>query len=77
MYIDFAINFTYPWSMTGGFDVYDVSDVLMPGVVQDASVFLNGMCLSARSRPAQTNRLGSQTLKFARRSTLPPSRIGP
>ncbi|KAG5635789.1 hypothetical protein H0H81_010132 [Sphagnurus paluster] len=46
MFIDYAINYTYPWSLsqdsdTFGFDVYDVTDATNPQINQDASVFLN------------------------------------
>ncbi|KAF8074955.1 Alpha/Beta hydrolase protein [Lyophyllum atratum] len=46
MFIDYAINYTYPWSLskntdTFGFNVYDVTDATNPQINQDASVFLN------------------------------------
>ncbi|KAF8659838.1 hypothetical protein AX16_001723 [Volvariella volvacea WC 439] len=45
-FIDYAINYTYPWNLTQGtdyfgFNVYDVPDALVPRVNTDASVFLN------------------------------------
>jgi len=58
--MDYAINFTFPWTLgpprgatlgpdSGvGFDVYDLPDALFPEVPQDASVFLN----DARTRSA-------------------------
>ncbi|OJA08691.1 hypothetical protein AZE42_01195 [Rhizopogon vesiculosus] len=40
--LDYAINFTFPWSLSGGtFDVYDIPDALNPEAPSDASVFLN------------------------------------
>ncbi|KAJ7574418.1 Alpha/Beta hydrolase protein [Mycena floridula] len=45
--IDYAINFTFPWTLCQGdpnqscFDVYSVPDALDPEVNRDASVFLN------------------------------------
>ncbi|KAG5715584.1 Vitellogenic carboxypeptidase [Termitomyces sp. T112] len=46
MFIDYAINYTFPWSLskntsTFGFDVYDVTDATNPQINQDASIFLN------------------------------------
>ncbi|KAF5383799.1 hypothetical protein D9615_003548 [Tricholomella constricta] len=46
MFIDYAINYTCPWSLskntdTFGFNVYDVTDATNPQINQDASVFLN------------------------------------
>ncbi|KAG6891176.1 hypothetical protein C0995_008428, partial [Termitomyces sp. Mi166 len=46
MFIDYAINYTFPWSLskntsTFGFNVYDVTDATNPQINQDASVFLN------------------------------------
>ncbi|KAF5315989.1 hypothetical protein D9758_018113 [Tetrapyrgos nigripes] len=45
-FIDYAINFTFPWNIsltTGdfGFDVYDVQDALSPEAPMDASVWMN------------------------------------
>jgi len=46
-FIDYAINFTFPWSASGftndnEFNVYDIPDSPMnPGINSDASVFLN------------------------------------
>lgn len=46
-FIDYAINFTFPWTLCkddpnqGCFDVYDAQDALFPEANQDASVFLN------------------------------------
>ncbi|KII85865.1 hypothetical protein PLICRDRAFT_44287 [Plicaturopsis crispa FD-325 SS-3] len=43
--LDYAINFTYPWSLSkavgGTFDVYDIPDALSPEAPMDPSVFLN------------------------------------
>lgn len=43
--LDYAINFTFPWSLsksTGGmFDVYNIPDALNPEAPMDGSVFLN------------------------------------
>ncbi|KAH7885867.1 alpha beta-hydrolase [Phlebopus sp. FC_14] len=43
--LDYAINFTFPWSLsksTGGmFDIYNIPDALNPEATMDASVFLN------------------------------------
>ncbi|RDB23681.1 hypothetical protein Hypma_009154 [Hypsizygus marmoreus] len=46
MFIDYAINYTYPWNLsqttdTFGFNVYDVTDATNPQINQDASLFLN------------------------------------
>ncbi|KAG6812783.1 hypothetical protein H0H92_000553 [Tricholoma furcatifolium] len=44
MFIDYALNYTFPWTLgfeTGNFDVYDVTDATNPSINQDASVFLN------------------------------------
>jgi len=46
MFIDYAINYTFPWSLskttdTFGFNVYDASDATNPQPNTDASVFLN------------------------------------
>jgi len=40
MLIDYASNFTFPWS-SGAFDVYDIPDALNPESPTDASKFLN------------------------------------
>ncbi|THV05581.1 alpha/beta-hydrolase [Dendrothele bispora CBS 962.96] len=47
-FIDYAINFTFPWNIsltTGefGFDVYDVQDALSPEAPMDASVWMNAL----------------------------------
>ncbi|KAI9568043.1 Alpha/Beta hydrolase protein [Boletus coccyginus] len=39
--IDYAINFTFPWSSGGEFDVYNIPNALSPEASMDASVFLN------------------------------------
>ncbi|KAG6374843.1 hypothetical protein JVT61DRAFT_4228 [Boletus reticuloceps] len=43
--LDYAINFTFPWSLSkssgGTFDIYNVPDALNPEAPMDASVFLN------------------------------------
>ncbi|THU97262.1 alpha/beta-hydrolase [Dendrothele bispora CBS 962.96] len=39
--VDYAINFTFPWSGFTGFDVYDIPDALNPEVPADPTVFLN------------------------------------
>ncbi|KAG9312814.1 Alpha/Beta hydrolase protein [Chiua virens] len=43
--IDYAVNFTFPWSLSessgGTFDVYNIPDGLNPEAPMDASVFLN------------------------------------
>ncbi|KIM44598.1 hypothetical protein M413DRAFT_8957 [Hebeloma cylindrosporum] len=43
MFIDYAINYTFPWNNPQGFpfNVYDIPDALNPKVATDASVFLN------------------------------------
>ncbi|TFK74999.1 alpha/beta-hydrolase [Pluteus cervinus] len=46
MFMDYAINYTYPWTLGQnatdfGFDVYNAPDALLPRVNADASVFLN------------------------------------
>ncbi|KAF8917843.1 alpha/beta-hydrolase [Mucidula mucida] len=42
-FIDYALNFTYPWNETlgNGFDVYDIPDALFPEVPMDGNVFMN------------------------------------
>ncbi|KAK0467098.1 Alpha/Beta hydrolase protein [Desarmillaria tabescens] len=40
-FIDYALNFTYPWNITQGFNVYDIPDALNPEVTTDGTVFLN------------------------------------
>ncbi|KAF8142101.1 Alpha/Beta hydrolase protein, partial [Boletus edulis] len=39
--VDYAINFTFPWSSGSLFDSYNVPDALSPEASTDASVFLN------------------------------------
>ncbi|EPQ51722.1 alpha/beta-hydrolase [Gloeophyllum trabeum ATCC 11539] len=39
--LDYAVNFTFPWSAGKDFDVYDIPDALSPEAPQDGSVFLN------------------------------------
>ncbi|KAL4244407.1 Carboxypeptidase [Abortiporus biennis] len=42
--VDYALNFSLPWSIGNdfnGFDVYNVPDALLPEAPMDASVFLN------------------------------------
>ncbi|EIN03589.1 alpha/beta-hydrolase [Punctularia strigosozonata HHB-11173 SS5] len=39
--MDYALNFTFPWNLTQGFDVYDIPDALNPEVPMDPSVFFN------------------------------------
>ncbi|OBZ74243.1 Serine carboxypeptidase-like 21 [Grifola frondosa] len=45
--VEYALNFTYPWNVTGnvqtldGFDVYDIPDALNPEVPLDGSSFYN------------------------------------
>ncbi|KAJ8597488.1 alpha/beta-hydrolase [Rhizopogon salebrosus TDB-379] len=43
--LDYAINFTFPWSLSkesgGVFDYYNIPDALSPEAPMDASVFLN------------------------------------
>ncbi|KAG6377286.1 Alpha/Beta hydrolase protein [Boletus reticuloceps] len=46
--IDYAVNFTFPWSLGHMFDAYNVPDALSPEAPIDASVFLN----DARTRAA-------------------------
>ncbi|KAI9568045.1 alpha beta-hydrolase [Boletus coccyginus] len=46
--VDYAINFTFPWSSGGEFDYYNIPDALSPEASIDASVFLN----DARTRAA-------------------------
>ncbi|KAF8967659.1 Alpha/Beta hydrolase protein [Flammula alnicola] len=45
MFIDYAINYTFPWNLTDNpgfsFNVYDIPDALNPKVTMDASVFMN------------------------------------
>ncbi|KXN92402.1 Carboxypeptidase cpdS [Leucoagaricus sp. SymC.cos] len=46
MYIDYALNYTFPWTLTQGtdifgFNVYDVPDVGDPNNIGDGTVFLN------------------------------------
>ncbi|KAF4610524.1 hypothetical protein D9613_006929 [Agrocybe pediades] len=46
MYIDYAINFTFPWSLQDNpdgfpFNVYDIPDALNPKVNMDAGPFMN------------------------------------
>ncbi|KAJ3510060.1 hypothetical protein NLJ89_g4887 [Agrocybe chaxingu] len=46
MFIDYALNYTFPWTLTDNpegfpFNVYNIPDALNPKVPQDASVFLN------------------------------------
>lgn len=46
MMIDYAVNYTYPWSLskntnTFGFDVYDATDATNPEPAMDGSIFLN------------------------------------
>ncbi|KAF9525355.1 Alpha/Beta hydrolase protein [Crepidotus variabilis] len=45
MYIDYALNYTFPWNLTDqpgfSYNVYDIPDALNPKVPQDASVFMN------------------------------------
>ncbi|KAF8906194.1 Alpha/Beta hydrolase protein [Gymnopilus junonius] len=45
-FVDYAINFTFPWNLTNNpdgfpFNVYDIPDATNPKVPNDASVFLN------------------------------------
>ncbi|KAF8556411.1 alpha/beta-hydrolase [Imleria badia] len=46
--LDYALNFTFPWSSGGNFDDYNIPDALSPEATADASVFLN----DARTRAA-------------------------
>ncbi|KAI0954566.1 hypothetical protein AcW1_006420 [Taiwanofungus camphoratus] len=42
--VEYALNYTFPWSVTGsfdGFDVYDIPDALNPEIPIDGSVFYN------------------------------------
>ncbi|KZT24766.1 alpha/beta-hydrolase [Neolentinus lepideus HHB14362 ss-1] len=39
--LDYAVNFSYPWSAGKDFDFYDIPDALSPEAPQDASIFLN------------------------------------
>ncbi|KAH0834753.1 Alpha/Beta hydrolase protein [Lanmaoa asiatica] len=39
--IDYAVNFTFPWSLAAKFDYYNIPDALSPEPLTDASVFLN------------------------------------
>ncbi|KAG6379588.1 Alpha/Beta hydrolase protein [Boletus reticuloceps] len=39
--IDYAVNFTFPWSVGHEFDVYNIPDALSPEAPTDGSVFLN------------------------------------
>lgn len=40
-FIDYALNYTYPWNVSQMFNVYDIQDALNPEVTTDATVFLN------------------------------------
>ncbi|KAG7439777.1 alpha/beta-hydrolase [Guyanagaster necrorhizus] len=40
-FIDYALNYTYPWNISQTFDVYNIQDALNPEVTTDATVFLN------------------------------------
>ncbi|KDR80630.1 hypothetical protein GALMADRAFT_240974 [Galerina marginata CBS 339.88] len=45
-FIDYALNYTFPWNLTDNpdgfsFNVYDIPDALNPKVARDATVFLN------------------------------------
>ncbi|KAF7799721.1 hypothetical protein EIP86_010963 [Pleurotus ostreatoroseus] len=40
--VDYAVNFTYPWSKFDEFDTFDVPDALNPDASFDPSSFLNG-----------------------------------
>jgi carboxypeptidase D len=46
--VSYAINFTFPWSLGGQFDDYNVPDALSPEAPTNGSVFLN----DARTRAA-------------------------
>ncbi|KAF8433226.1 alpha/beta-hydrolase [Boletus edulis BED1] len=46
--VDYALNFTFPWSSGHQFDVYNIPDALSPEAPIDATVFLN----DARTRAA-------------------------
>ncbi|KAH0834740.1 Alpha/Beta hydrolase protein [Lanmaoa asiatica] len=39
--IDYAVNFTFPWSLGHEFDSYNIPDALSPEAPMDAGVFLN------------------------------------
>ncbi|KAF7770375.1 hypothetical protein Agabi119p4_6349 [Agaricus bisporus var. burnettii] len=46
MYVDYAVNYTFPWNLTDGpavlsFNPYDVADARIPPQIGDGSVFLN------------------------------------
>ncbi|TFK46518.1 alpha/beta-hydrolase [Heliocybe sulcata] len=45
--LEYAINFTYPWSAGKDVDIYDIPDALSPEAPQDASVFLNDNAMRA------------------------------
>ncbi|KAF8555517.1 hypothetical protein OG21DRAFT_1483859 [Imleria badia] len=38
---DYALNFTFPWSLGQEFDYYNIPDALSPEAPTDGSVFLN------------------------------------
>ncbi|KAK0488998.1 Alpha/Beta hydrolase protein [Armillaria novae-zelandiae] len=40
-FIDYALNYTYPWNVSQMFNVYNIQDALNPEVNTDATVFLN------------------------------------
>ncbi|KAK0202661.1 Alpha/Beta hydrolase protein [Desarmillaria ectypa] len=40
-FIDYALNYTYPWNISQMFNVYNIQDALNPEVTTDATVFLN------------------------------------
>ncbi|KAJ3505493.1 hypothetical protein NMY22_g17567 [Coprinellus aureogranulatus] len=41
MVLDYALNYTYPFTESGFFSVYDTADLVWPQPEEDASVFLN------------------------------------
>ncbi|KAG6332041.1 hypothetical protein ID866_7052 [Astraeus odoratus] len=67
--IDYAINFTFPWSLsqsTGGmFDVYNIPDALNPEAPMDGSTFLNDpYTRAAIHAPTSKNWVESITYPF-------------
>ncbi|KAH9951054.1 alpha/beta-hydrolase [Amylocystis lapponica] len=66
--IDYALNYTYPWNVSGnfdGFDIYDVPDALYPEIPLDGSVFLNDQrTVAALHAPTSNPWIGEQFYPF-------------